>query len=87
MSGNIDQLIAERQKTHGDFEETAFIAQSLKDFYRSCRGWARLDPVKRESFDMNAVKDARILAGDSDFAEHFHDKAGYSMLAATKCTK
>jgi hypothetical protein len=66
--------------THGDFVDTAAIAQSLKAVFAAA-GAARFGPAQREVLDQIAVKLARILCGDPSYADHWLDLAGYARLA------
>jgi hypothetical protein len=71
----------ERNQTHGDFADNARIAQRLKAVMRQTRNWHRLTNVQRESLEMQAHKQARILAGDPFHADSWHDIGGYAKLA------
>jgi hypothetical protein len=77
----LDQLIEAHQPTHGDFADTAALAQRLKAVLLLDGRADRFEPVQREALDQIAVKLARILAGDPRCAEHFLDLAGYAWLA------
>ena len=79
--GDAGTLLAERQKTHGDYDENARIAQATKDLWRSGRNWSALTPRQRESLELIATKVGRILAGDPDCPDHYRDIAGYAVLA------
>jgi hypothetical protein len=74
-------LVAEREKSHGDFRHTAALAQRIKVVYRDSRNWDQLTHVQREVLDAVATKVARILSGDPGFPDHFDDIAGYVHLA------
>jgi Holliday junction resolvase len=76
----LDELIAAPQATHGDFADTASIAQALKAVFATA-GADRFGPAQRESLDQIAVKLARICAGAPASAEHWRDLAGYAWLA------
>ncbi len=76
----LDELIDAHQATHGDFADTAAIAQALKSVLDVAA--AGLGVVQREALDQIAVKIARICAGDPTCAEHWRDLAGYAWLAA-----
>ena len=79
----IEQILQERQKTHGDFKEQAKISQILKDQMAQTDGWKEMwDPVKREALQMIQHKIARILAGDPNEIDHWRDIAGYATLVA-----
>ena len=42
-------ILAERQKTHGDFYDVAMVAQELKDVLRRGKNWKMLDDAQREA--------------------------------------
>jgi hypothetical protein len=79
VAAALDELVDAHQATHGDFADTAQIAQALKAVLDVAA--ARLGPVQREALDQIAVKIARILAGDATCADHWRDLAGYAWLA------
>lgn len=80
-------LIAEREKTHGHWGDTARIATELKAVLapalenRAARGERPLSPEQRESLDMILTKVARIVAGDPNHPDHWRDISGYAVLA------
>ena len=74
-----DDLLAQRQATHGDFERNAAISQALKQIFRSEK--FPTDPVHREALDLIATKLSRVLSGQADFEDHWLDVAGYAELA------
>ena len=53
-------ILAERQKTHGDFYDVARMAQELKDAMRRGKTWGSLDDIEREALQMIASKIGRI---------------------------
>jgi hypothetical protein len=79
------QLLLERGKTHGKFEDHAFITQRLKDVLYA--GKAKLNDCQKESLDMIVHKIGRITSGDPDFRDHWDDIAGYAKLVADRCSK
>jgi hypothetical protein len=74
-------LLNERSKTHGDFRQTARIAQALKDVMRSAPNWDSASAVRRECWEMQATKLARQLSGDPEHPDHDDDINGYDALA------
>lgn len=74
-------LLDERAKTHGNFRQTARIAQALKDVMRSSPNWDTASSVRRECWEMIATKLARQLSGDSEHPDHQDDIDGYEALA------
>jgi hypothetical protein len=84
----VNDLLAERQKTHGDFYDVAMTAQTLKDAMRRGKNWKVLDDTQRETLEMIASKIGRILAGNPHEPDHWRDVAGYATLierALTAC--
>jgi len=86
---SIEDTLVERQQTHGDFNIQSYISQSLKSIAKQCEGsnWDELDCDMKESIDMILHKVARILAGNPNHIDSWHDIAGYSMLVEKRLTK
>ena len=78
-----DPLLVEREKTHGDWRNTAAKAQALKETL-SFNKLSRLE-VHNEALDMAATKLARIICGDHKCKDHWLDLAGYAKLGAEAC--
>jgi hypothetical protein len=74
-------LLSERSKTHGSFQQTARIAQAIKDVMRSAPNWETASAVRRECWEMQATKLARQLSGDPEHPDHDQDIDGYEALA------
>ncbi|MGU3659227.1 DUF6378 domain-containing protein [Methylobacterium fujisawaense] len=78
---DIKDILAQRQGTHGEFADNADIMQTLKDAVRARPGWDKLDATKREALDMILNKVGRIVTGNPEEPDHWHDIAGYATLA------
>jgi hypothetical protein len=80
----IDQVLSEREKTHGDFSEVAKFAQEFKTAFIASENYRlkTVSSLQRESLDMIASKLARILCGNPDEPDHWLDIAGYALLVA-----
>lgn len=72
--------LAERGKTHGDYRDVARISQLLRGTMVQGKNWDSLNAVQRESLEMIVHKMARILSGDNNHLDHWHDIAGYALL-------
>ena len=83
----IDQTLAERGNRYGDFTDHARICQGLKRLMMLTPGWARLSDVQRQALDVIADKQARILSGDPDYADNWHDIQGYAKLVEDRLPK
>lgn len=77
---NVADTLVDRGSRYGRFEDHAAIVQDLKREMQKNPGWYRLAPDQKESLDMIAHKIGRILAGDPDYADSWHDIAGYAKL-------
>ena len=77
---NVNTTLEERGSRYGRFDTHADVTQELKDVMRKNQGWARLSPAQRESLEMIAHKIGRILNGDPNYADSWHDIAGYASL-------
>lgn len=84
---DIEGVVADRGETYGDYTIQAEIAQTLKDLFRECPGWGRLEYHQRESLDMIACKASRILNGDPNHLDSWVDIAGYATIVATRIPK
>lgn len=76
---NIENTLAQRANTHGEFSENARISQGIK---RLCLRHVKEDmtDVQREGLSAIAAKLARILSGGHNHSDNWHDIAGYAVL-------
>ena len=81
----IEDILQERNTTHGSFMENAEVSQTLKCVMRSRSGYAMLSSVHREALDMIALKISRILSGKANYADSWLDISGYATLAMESC--
>lgn len=76
---SVDKTLSERKNSYGDFENYASICDKFKtiayDFANE-----RMTHVHTEAMDMIFSKLARILNGDPDHIDSWHDIAGYATL-------
>ena len=81
---NINEILAERSKTHGDFKDHAKTAQQLKFTLREqSKDWqVDFSHTQQEALEMICHKIARIVAGNPNFTDHWRDIAGYATLVA-----
>ncbi len=80
MTSEIDKILSERQKTHGDFFQQAETAARLKLVMRDSTNWERVSYPRKEALDHIAVKISRILNGDSEYEDSWKDIMGYCQL-------
>ena len=86
MTTDINVLLAERGKTHGDYEVHALITQDLKRVvtHHVADLDRKLDDDMAETLDMIAHKIGRIIAGNPAEPDHWRDIAGYAQLVANR---
>jgi hypothetical protein len=88
---DIQATLDERKKTHGEFENVARCATLLRQALTQCliefhKGSANhLSYTQREALCMICSKIGRIVAGNANYKEHWHDIAGYAKLAEQAC--
>jgi hypothetical protein len=75
-----NELLNERETTHGDFLEVSTVAQSIKAAMRQAPNWEVIDPRMQEALDMIGNKIGRLLSGNPFFDDHSDDIAGYAEL-------
>jgi hypothetical protein len=77
---NIDATLAERGGRYGEFDEHARITQALKEVMVSGRSWSKCTASQKEALEMVAHKIGRIVNGDPNYADSWHDIIGYVRL-------
>ena len=81
---NIDAVLAERGKRYGSWPEHARITCNIKRAMRDSPNWKRLADDQAETLEMVAQKLGRILNGDPDYHDSWHDIVGYVKLVADR---
>lgn len=81
----LNEILAERGKTHGDYIMVAKVFKDLIDAWTW--GPSELSSEQFTSLQMISMKMARIVCGDPSVRDHWDDIAGYAKLAADRCTK
>lgn len=77
---HIDTTLEERGTRYGDFVGHADITQGLKNVMEAAPNWKRLANDQKEALEMTAHKIGRILNGDPDYLDSWHDIIGYIRL-------
>lgn len=80
----IEDTLIERGERYGDFAEHARITQNIKLAMTDSPKWEDLSCDKREALEMIAHKIGRILNGDPEFFDSWHDIIGYAKLVEDK---
>lgn len=81
----IEDVLAEREKTHGSFKIHAHVTQEIKRAlaYRM----SHMTDIEREATEMIAHKLGRIVAGNAHFVDHWVDIAGYAQLVVNELSR
>jgi hypothetical protein len=77
---SIDKTLKERGERYGAFSSHAALSQAFKDVARTGDSYELLSASQLEALEMIFHKIARILNGDPDYADSWHDLAGYASL-------
>jgi len=83
----IEQILAERQKTHGDFSKQSATAQRLKSVLRNTPNWHKMPDGMREGLELICTKLSRMGHGSWEEADHLRDGAGYFTLIERDLSK
>lgn len=81
-SGGVDATLAERQAQYGSFEDVALVTENIMSILAQVRvnGLNDLPNTHRMALYMIASKMARIVNGDFNHLDSWHDIGGYSKL-------
>lgn len=79
----INKTLEVRGHKYGvSFAFQAQVVQNIKQAMSDSPNWSRLSADKREALEMIATKISRILCGDPEYHDSWHDIVGYSKLVA-----
>src|SRR5213592_2546621 len=81
---SVHQTLADRGEHYGDYGSRARIEEAVLDSMQSWPGWHELAPFHRSAMRMFAVKLSRILNGDPNHLDSWHDIAGYATLVESE---
>ena len=78
----VDATLAERQATYGSFEDVAFVTENVMGVLSKARpnGLSDLPHTHRMALYMIVSKMARIVNGDFNHLDSWHDIGGYAKL-------
>ena len=83
----VEDTLKARGATYGEFEDVAGLSQALQNTMRGSRNWDSLVPDQREALQTIASKIARILNGDQNHVDSWHDIGGYAALVERRLTQ
>lgn len=95
----INKTLEERGSRYGDFTDHAAVAQALQNVMRNAYApekdgpakatnlWDKLPDTQKQALTVIADKIARILTGDPNYADNWHDIQGYAKLVEDRLNK
>ena len=86
MSVAIEETLQERGSTHGDYAKQSKMHDDLLKTMMASDQFLKLNAPQRQALNIIAMKISRILNGDANHKDHWHDIAGYAKLAEDNCT-
>ena len=84
---SIDATLSERGQRYGEFAGHAGVTQTLKRAMGQHPGWRKLADDQKEALEMTAHKIGRILNGDPNYIDSWHDISGYVRLVEQRLEK
>jgi hypothetical protein len=83
----IDTTLDERGTKYGEYATHAYITQAMKRAMADSPNWSALAVDMKEALEMVAHKIGRILNGDPDYIDSWHDIIGYVRLVEQRLIK
>jgi len=81
---SIVTTLAERGSRYGSFDSHAKVTQRVKQAMKNSDKWHVLADDQKEALEMIAHKIGRILNGDPNYHDSWHDLVGYAQLVADR---
>ena len=82
----VDATLDARETVYGNFAVTARVSMAIKEAFASGPRWEDLSPVQKHALDMVATKLGRVLSGDVNHLDSWHDAIGYLRLVEKDLT-
>lgn len=77
---NVAETLADRGKSYGEYADGTRIAMALFAIITDCSGYERMNSGQAYAMFMFCAKMARLLNGDPNHKDSWHDIAGYATL-------
>lgn len=84
---DVNQTLDSRTARYGEFVTHAVLSQGLCDVMHTASGWDHLAADQKEALEMIQHKIARILNGDPNYLDNWHDLQGYARLVEKRLEK
>jgi len=83
---NTESTLKERGSEYGSFEDGSITMQAMKSAVRNNPRWKYLKANQKESIEMILHKVGRIVNGNSNHIDSWHDISGYAKLVENSLT-
>lgn len=80
----IEDTLKERGSRYGEFDTHAQYAERINNVFESSPNWQIMKPDSKEALRIIANKIGRILNGDPEYDDNWHDIAGYATLVKNR---
>ena len=77
---SVHDTLDQREKSYGSYPENCKLTQDMKYIMRSHHGWSSMSPQAKQSMEMIVYKMARLITGDHDHKDSWHDIGGFALL-------
>lgn len=81
---SISHTLEMRGRQYGSFQGNARIAQNIKAAMRASPNWEELSSDMKEALELIASKIGRLLNGNPNHHDGWHDIEGYARLIAER---
>lgn len=81
----LQTTLKDRGAIYGDFTDNAEIAQKLKTTLEEGGSWSQMSAAHKEALEVIMQKASRIVTGDPEYTDNWHDIQGYAKLAEDRC--
>jgi len=83
----VNETLDAREEEYGEYRDLAQLLESIIETYKLSRNYWKLKPYQRVALYMDAMKTVRILNGNINNIDSWHDKAGYAELVVKELRK
>jgi hypothetical protein len=84
---NVNETLDQRGRRYGEYANVSSTSQDLKMIVRGGANYHMLEPEMLESLDLICNKISRVVNGDCNYIDSWHDIAGYAKLVEDKLNK
>lgn len=77
---DIKQTLEQRNGQHGEFKNNSRVTEEILTSLKTGVSYELLTPEQKTSLFFISHKAARIVCGDPNHKDHWHDIAGYATL-------